>query len=282
MLWSKRKLKRCKELLETSFYLLLICSPITERLNVFVLSFQTLSFYCEEFRDRLLIWQKSIIEKIWLLFIAILKSQNLVTALEKKNQTRNWLHNSDLWIFIFTLTWLYFLRTQSLVWIRLQFCSMLYNSHSSTYWLLLNSLFNSHMLCVSRLSLHFVSPFSPQQKKTQQMCWAGCSLSDHGLLLKALHSWEGNRKKITEGLNTCTRVHMQMQGGTTLPGFNSHPTASADLNELAWLTVRLYGIMEEEEEPKEALWMYSVDPTFFHLPHHQRLEKFKIAKLTVP
>lgn len=66
------------------------------------------------------------------------------------------------------------------------------------------------------LSLLFTSCLPLQQRCQQQMCWVTQLIvvsfqSDHGLELKSLHSWEGNRKQITEGLNPCTHMHMYTQ-----------------------------------------------------------------------
>lgn len=89
------------------------------------------------------------------------------------------------------------------------------------------------------------------------MCWATqliavYSHSGHSLMLKSLHSWEGRREQITEGLKTCTCVHVHTREDTTdLTSIQLWML----LNELVWLAETLPVIMEEEEEPTETHWI---------------------------
>lgn len=63
---------------------------------------------------------------------------------------------------------------------------------------------------------------------------AANSSSEHNLLPKSQHLWEGNRKEISEGLNACTHMHMYTHGILRFQYLN---TSNVDLtlNEVVWL-----------------------------------------------
>lgn len=162
-----------------------------------------------------------------------------------------------------------------LVQIRLHCHSVLCNGNSLvtqtllTHWLCYCVTFIFiFCVCVSLCSVHPISTFPLQQ----QMWWATQLIvasfqSDRGLMLKSLHSWEGNRTQITEGLN-----HMHTQRVPQLQDLTAAQLWISDWMNLSdwltdWLRLWYYGRWGGADRVS----LNVTHPTSFLLPHYRRL-----------